>query len=138
MTSPAEGVSGAREQAPDAPSEQELAACLKVLQGLARRPALCTGERHYGAVCAEAARLLRAVREQQKRWGSCDARGTLRINWRIVQAPIRLIEYVLLHELAHLKHRSHDRAFWNAVRLWLPDCDARRLGLRVLGPQLVW
>ena len=62
----------------------------------------------------------------------------MRINWRIVQAPIPLIEYVLVHELAHLDHRCHDRAFWNAVRLWLPDYDERRHRLRALGPELEW
>jgi predicted metal-dependent hydrolase len=78
------------------------------------------------------------VREQQKRWGSCDVTGTLRINWRIVQAPIALIEYVLVHELAHLEHRTHGPEFWRTVELWLPDYEARRRRLRVLGPQLEW
>jgi NAD(P)-dependent dehydrogenase (short-subunit alcohol dehydrogenase family) len=49
----------------DAPSEQDLAACLKVLRDLARQPALCTGDRQYAAICAEAGRLVRAVRKQQ-------------------------------------------------------------------------
>ncbi len=78
------------------------------------------------------------VREQRKRWGSCDTSGTLRINWRIVQAPIPLIEYVLVHELAHLQHRAHDRAFWAEVERWLPDHDDRRRRLRDLGPSLEW
>jgi predicted metal-dependent hydrolase len=78
------------------------------------------------------------VREQAKRWGSCDRFGVLRINWRIIQAPVALIEYVLVHELAHLGHRSHDRKFWEAVGRWLPDYDERRARLRELGPSLVW
>ncbi len=78
------------------------------------------------------------VREQAKRWGSCDRRGVLRINWRIIQAHIPLIEYVLVHELAHLQHRGHDRAFWRAVGEWMPDYDERRARLRELGPSLVW
>lgn len=78
------------------------------------------------------------VREQRKRWGSCDAIGTLRINWRIVQAPIPLIEYVLVHELAHIEHRGHGRAFWDAVGRWLPDYEERRRRLRDLGPSLEW
>jgi hypothetical protein len=78
------------------------------------------------------------VREQRKRWGSCDATGILRINWRIIQAPIALVDYVLVHELAHLEHRSHGPAFWRTVELWLPDYEARRKRLRVLGPQLEW
>jgi predicted metal-dependent hydrolase len=93
---------------------------------------------------ADVCRLLRmekpsiVVREQAKRWGSCDRHGVLRINWRIIQAHIPLIEYVLVHELAHLQHRGHDRAFWRAVGEWMPDYDERRARLRELGPSLVW
>jgi predicted metal-dependent hydrolase len=72
------------------------------------------------------------------RWGSCDARGVLRINWRIVQAPAALIDYVLVHELVHLEHRAHGRAFWEAVAAWMPDFEERRRRLRELGPGLVW
>jgi hypothetical protein len=78
------------------------------------------------------------VREQRKRWGSCDSKGVLRINWRIVQAPIPCIEYVLVHELAHLHHRNHDREFWRAVSRWLPGYEDERDRLRKLGPQLEW
>jgi predicted metal-dependent hydrolase len=78
------------------------------------------------------------VREQAKRWGSCDRHGVLRVNWRIIQAHIPLIEYVLVHELAHLQNRSHDRAFWDAVGQWLPDYDDRRARLREMGARLVW
>jgi predicted metal-dependent hydrolase len=78
------------------------------------------------------------VRDQRKRWGSCDTTGTLRINWRIVQAPLSLIDYVLVHELTHLQHRAHDRAFWSEVERRLPDYDDRRRQLRALGPTLEW
>jgi predicted metal-dependent hydrolase len=78
------------------------------------------------------------VREQRKRWGSCNVIGTLRINWRIIQAPIALLDYVLIHELVHLKHRTHGPEFWRTVELHLPDYQARRQRLRVLGPQLEW
>ena len=78
------------------------------------------------------------VCEQKKRWGSCDRRGVLRINWRIIQAHIPIIEYVLVHEIAHLHHRGHDRAFWEAVGQWLPDYEERKARLRELGPSLVW
>lgn len=78
------------------------------------------------------------VREQAKRWGSCDAKGTLRINWRMIQAPIPLIEYVLVHELVHLEHPNHDRAFWSAVGRAMPDYEDRRARLRELGPRLEW
>jgi hypothetical protein len=76
--------------------------------------------------------------EQRKRWGSCDARGTLRINWRIVQAPIPLIEYVLGHELVHLAHRSHGPEFWATLGRMMPDYEERRRRLREMGPGLEW
>ena len=78
------------------------------------------------------------VREQKKRWGSCDAKGVLRINWRIIQAPIPLIEYVLVHELTHLQHPNHDRHFWAALGRVMPDYEELRSRLRELGPRLEW
>lgn len=78
------------------------------------------------------------VCDQRKRWGSCDAGGTLRINWRIIQAPSSLIEYVLAHELVHLEHPHHGREFWATLGRRMPDYEERRKRLRVLGPGLEW
>jgi predicted metal-dependent hydrolase len=78
------------------------------------------------------------VRAQDRRWGSCDARGVLRLNWRIVQAPARLQEYVIVHELAHMVERDHSAAFWSRVGRALPDYDQRRAARARLGPELVW
>jgi len=78
------------------------------------------------------------VGDQRKRWGSCDAQGTLRINWRIIQAPIALIEYVLAHELVHLVHAHHGPKFWAELGRRMPDYEDRRKRLRVLGPGLEW
>jgi hypothetical protein len=78
------------------------------------------------------------VREQRKRYGSCDARGTLRINGRIVQARIPRIEYVLAHELVHLVHRSHGPDFWATLGRMMPDYEERRRQLRAIGPALEW
>jgi hypothetical protein len=78
------------------------------------------------------------IRDPQRRWGSCDSSGTLRFNWRIVQAPSALVEYVVVHELVHLGHRHHTPAFWAALGRIIPDYEARRTRLRTLGPALVW
>jgi predicted metal-dependent hydrolase len=78
------------------------------------------------------------LREPRQRWGSCDARGALRLNWRIVQAPRRLIDYVVLHELAHLVHADHGNDFWTLLGRALPDYEKRRDELRLLGRRLVW
>ena len=75
---------------------------------------------------------------QRKRWGSCDKHGTIRLNWRIVQAPMRLVDYVVVHELAHLRHRGHGRDYWQAVARVMPDYNRRRKELRELGGRLIW
>lgn len=78
------------------------------------------------------------VAGQRKRWGSCDQRGVIRLNWRIVQAPMRLIDYVVVHELVHLRHRGHGRDYWRAVGRVMPDYERRRKELRELGCRLTW
>jgi predicted metal-dependent hydrolase len=78
------------------------------------------------------------VRDQQRRWASCDARGVVRFNWRIIQAPLPLVDYVVVHELVHLKDRNHTRGFWTAVGRVLPDYERRREELRRIGVRLEW
>jgi predicted metal-dependent hydrolase len=78
------------------------------------------------------------VREAPKRWGSCDARGNLRLNWRVVQATPRLIEYVVAHELVHLRHEHHTGAFWATLGRLMPDYEQRRADLRRAGASLLW
>ncbi|MEM9491797.1 MAG: SprT family zinc-dependent metalloprotease [Myxococcota bacterium] len=78
------------------------------------------------------------VKRQAKRWASCDASGNLRFNWQIIQAPMRLVDYVIVHELAHTRHIDHTKAFWALVGTIMPDYEQRRAALRVLGPRLQW
>ena len=78
------------------------------------------------------------VVSQAKRWGSCDQAGTIRLNWRIIQAPMRLVDYVVVHELVHLRHRGHGREYWQAVGRVMPDYERRRRDLRERGAFLVW
>ena len=78
------------------------------------------------------------VADQRKRWGSCDHHGTIRLNWRIVQAPMRLVDYVVVHELVHLRHRGHGRDYWQAVGRVMPDYERRREELRKCGFALAW
>ena len=66
------------------------------------------------------------IRDQRRRWGSCDPKGNLRFNWRIVQAPMRLLDYVVAHELVHLANRNHTAAFWAALGRVMPDYAERR------------
>jgi predicted metal-dependent hydrolase len=61
------------------------------------------------------------VRNQRSRWGSCSRRGTISLNWRLVQTPLFVRDYLVLHELAHLKEMNHSRRFWSEVARLCPD-----------------
>lgn len=61
------------------------------------------------------------IRNQRTKWGSCSSYGTLGINWRLIMAPGEIIEYVVIHELAHLKEPNHTKEFWNLVREFDPE-----------------
>ena len=78
------------------------------------------------------------IADQQKRWGRCDHGGTIRLNWRIIQAPMRLVDYVVAHELVHLRHRGHGRDYWQALGSVMPDYERRREDLRQRGGGLAW
>jgi predicted metal-dependent hydrolase len=70
------------------------------------------------------------VRNQRSRWGSCSRRGTVSLNWRLVQAPIFVRDYIILHELAHLKEMNHSRRFWREVARLCPDFAAAERWLK--------
>lgn len=78
------------------------------------------------------------IREQQKRWGSCDPGGTIRLDWKILQAPVRLVDSVVAHELVHVIHKDHTQAFWTRVGQAMPDYDRRKDELRRVGPRPEW
>jgi predicted metal-dependent hydrolase len=61
------------------------------------------------------------IRDQRTRWGSCSTRGTLSFNWRLVLAPYDVLDYVVVHELCHLREPNHSKRFWKLV-------EARRPG----------
>ena len=63
------------------------------------------------------------ITDAKKRWGSCSHKGNLNFSWRLVMAPLRVIDYVVAHELAHLKHKSHSKEFWNAVAVLVPGYE---------------
>jgi predicted metal-dependent hydrolase len=73
------------------------------------------------------------VKHQLKRWGSCTKNRTLNLNWRIVMAPSSIIDYVVVHELCHLKICNHSPDFWQFLGAVLPDYQKRREWLKVNG-----
>ena len=67
------------------------------------------------------------------RWGSCGSGRTLNFHWRVIQLPPQVIDYVVVHELAHLKNPGHSPTFWREVRRVLPSYEAQRGWLREKG-----
>lgn len=70
------------------------------------------------------------------RWGSCNSRKEIRLNWRLLQAPPHIINYVICHELAHLKEMNHSAKFWAVVASIYPDYKSAEKELKTLSPQL--
>lgn len=70
------------------------------------------------------------IKDQKKRWASCSSDGILRFNWRIAIAPISIVDYVVVHELCHLKVKNHSSDFWKLVSIAMPDYKNRRNWLK--------
>jgi predicted metal-dependent hydrolase len=77
------------------------------------------------------------VRDQRSRWGSCSTRGTLSFNWRLVLAPFEVLDYVVVHELCHLREANHSRRFWRLVEGRRPGWRTQRDWLWEHGPELL-
>lgn len=67
------------------------------------------------------------------RWGSCSLNGSISLVWRLVLAPIEIVDYVIVHEIMHIKHPNHSREFWSAVSQVMPDYKERRKWLKENG-----
>ncbi|WP_077210393.1 M48 family metallopeptidase [Bacillus dakarensis] len=76
------------------------------------------------------------IKDQGQRWGSCTPSGNILLNWRIFLAPTSMIDYVLAHELVHLKHMNHSKEYWETLRMLLPDYEQRKEWLRLNGGTL--
>lgn len=77
-----------------------------------------------------------AIRDQKSRWGSCSRQGNLNFNWRLLLAPLAVLDYIVIHELAHLKEGNHSPRFWALVAEKCPDYRSHRTWLRQHGPEL--
>jgi predicted metal-dependent hydrolase len=77
------------------------------------------------------------IRDQRTRWGSCSARGTLSFNWRLALAPLEVLDYVVVHELCHLREPNHSQRFWRLVASRRPGWRRQRDWLTVHGPELL-
>jgi hypothetical protein len=77
------------------------------------------------------------VKSFQSRWGSCTPRGRVDFNWKIIMAPNRVVDYVVVHELCHLKQHDHSPQFWKLVESIMPDYLESKEWLRVYGAGLM-
>ena len=95
----------------------------------------CFEERvaHYRRLLNVATQPRVLLSSARTRWGSCHVSGRIHLNWRLVQMPHRLIDYVVAHEVAHLLEMNHSNRFWHAVARVMPDYAARRRELRCEG-----
>jgi len=121
---------------PDISEEQRVAAVKEVVERWYRREAARLLPEIVGRWQNKVSRKKPTqvlIRNQRRRWGSCSSDGSIRLNWRIVMAEPALIDYVVVHELAHLAVMDHSPRYWNVVKRALPDYKARRKRLNEAG-----
>jgi predicted metal-dependent hydrolase len=77
------------------------------------------------------------IRDQRTRWGSCSPGGNLSFNWRLVLAPFDVLDYVVVHEVCHLREPNHSRRFWRLVEARRPEWRQQKGWLDEYGPELL-
>ena len=70
------------------------------------------------------------ISSAKRKWGSCSSKDEIRYAYRLVYAPIEMIDYVIVHELAHIRYKNHSSQFWQEVKKYMPDCLSRRAWLQ--------
>lgn len=76
------------------------------------------------------------VKEQKRRWASCTANRELLFNWRCVMAPSPVLDYIVVHEMCHMVHMNHSKAFWDLVASIMPDYQERKEWLKKHGVRM--
>jgi predicted metal-dependent hydrolase len=93
------------------------------------RAAITARATHWAAVLGVEYKRI-AIKSQRTMWGSCSRKGNLNFNWRLAAAPPEALDYVVIHELCHLREMNHSKKFWAHVALACPDFKQRRRWLR--------
>lgn len=122
------------EGAIEAPSDRTGPAIRALIKHLARARLGAATERFASTLCETPGRL--TLRDTRSRWGSCTSEGNLMYSWRLVLAPLDVLDYVAAHEVAHLRHMDHSPRFWSAVEDLYPNYEAPRAWLREHGASL--
>lgn len=105
-----------------------------LLKHEARNRLVAASDHYAGLVGRRFGRV--TIRDTRSRWGSCSSEGNLMYSWRLVMAPIEVLDYVAAHEVAHLVHMDHSAAFWDQVGAICPDYKTPRKWLRDNGSTL--
>jgi hypothetical protein len=92
---------------------------------------------HYAQISDLKYRSIR-INNATTRWGSCGHKDTLSFTWRLVMAPARVVDYVVIHELMHLKQKNHSHKFWTEVAKMMPDYKQDERWLKQNGHLLAW
>ena len=108
------------------------------LRDFLKREARRDLEAHVTRYAAQIAKVVRriTVRDTRSRWGSCSSTGNLSFSWRLVFAPKEVMEYVVAHEVAHLRHMNHSPSFWSAVERICSGYEPAKVWLRLHGKHL--
>lgn len=77
------------------------------------------------------------IKTQKSRWGSCGIHNDINLNWLLILAPAKVLEYVVVHEICHIKERNHSARFWNLVEKHCPNYQEQRLWLKKNGRSLM-
>ena len=120
---------------PNLSSEQIREACIKTYRALTRRDLSEKLRAYAGQMGVMPARL--RISSAISRWGSCSAQKNLNFSWRLIMAEDAVIDYVVVHELAHLKELNHSERFWAVVESVFPDYRERRAKLRELQKRIL-
>lgn len=118
----------------EAPAGSAAPAVMALLKELARERLASAAHRYSCAVGRDLRRL--TLKDTRSRWGSCSAEGNLMFSWRLILAPPSVLDYVAAHEVAHLRHMDHSRAFWSLVGAICPEFQESRNWLRREGAGL--
>lgn len=97
---------------------------------------ICGRVRHWSGVMGVEYGSVR-VKNQKSLWGSCSGKKNLNFNWRLALMPPEILDYVVIHELAHVAEMNHSGRFWTRVSLWCPDYRERREWLRKFSSEMM-
>lgn len=109
---------------PDGTPEEKSAHLQSIYREIAGKILLRQAEKMELLTGLKAARW--RISSADSRWGSCNRAGVIALSWKLVQCPVEAVDYVIIHELSHLKHLDHSPSFWQTVARFCPEYHRRR------------